>query len=63
LEVDVRAGVFGQDGVAGDDEVFGGVGPTAQAEVRALTPAQRLSSRYAKFRAFGHFTEPDSQAA
>jgi len=33
------------------------------AEVQAQTPAQRLASRYAKFRAFGHFTEPDSQAA
>jgi acetyl-CoA carboxylase carboxyl transferase subunit alpha len=28
------------------------------AEIQALTPAQRLARRYAKFRAFGHYTEP-----
>jgi acetyl-CoA carboxylase carboxyl transferase subunit alpha len=33
------------------------------AEVQAQTPAQRLASRYAKFRAFGHFTEPNTAAA
>jgi hypothetical protein len=32
LQVDVRAGVFGKYYVAGDDEVFGGVGPSAEAE-------------------------------
>jgi acetyl-CoA carboxylase carboxyl transferase subunit alpha len=32
-------------------------------EVQALSTAGRLSARYAKFRAFGHFTEPDSKAA
>jgi acetyl-CoA carboxylase alpha subunit len=33
------------------------------AEVQAQTPAERLKSRYAKFRAFGHFTEPSTRAA
>jgi acetyl-CoA carboxylase carboxyl transferase subunit alpha len=33
------------------------------AEVRALTPTERLAARYAKFRAFGHVTEPESEAA
>lgn len=33
------------------------------AEVQSQTPAQRLASRYAKFRAFGHFTEPNTAAA
>ena len=33
------------------------------AEVQAQTPAERLKSRYAKFRAFGHFTEPNTVAA
>jgi acetyl-CoA carboxylase carboxyl transferase subunit alpha len=33
------------------------------AEVQAQTPAERLKSRYAKFRAFGHFTEPNTRAA
>ena len=32
-------------------------------EVRALTPEQRLASRYAKFRSFGHFSEPAKAAA
>jgi len=32
-------------------------------EVQAMSTAGRLSARYAKFRAFGHFTEPDSKAA
>ena len=32
-------------------------------EVRALTPEQRLASRYAKFRSFGHFSEPKRIAA
>ncbi|MFM7803495.1 MAG: acetyl-CoA carboxylase carboxyltransferase subunit alpha [Verrucomicrobiota bacterium] len=32
-------------------------------EVQAMSTAGRLSTRYAKFRAFGHFTEPDSKAA
>jgi len=32
-------------------------------EVQAMPTSGRLSARYAKFRAFGHFTEPDSKAA
>jgi len=33
------------------------------AEVQAMTNVGRLSARYAKFRAFGHVTEPDTKAA
>lgn len=33
------------------------------ATIQAMTPAQRLASRYAKFRAFGHYTEPKPDAA
>jgi acetyl-CoA carboxylase carboxyl transferase subunit alpha len=32
-------------------------------EVQSMPTSGRLSARYAKFRAFGHFTEPDSKAA
>jgi len=32
LQVDVRAGVFGEDDVAGHDHVLGGIGPSAQAQ-------------------------------
>ncbi len=32
-------------------------------ELRALPPAERLRTRYAKFRAFGHFTEPSPAVA
>ena len=34
LQVDVRAGVFGKDDVARDDEILGGVRPAAQSEAR-----------------------------
>jgi len=33
------------------------------ATIQSMTPAQRLASRYAKFRAFGHYTEPKAAAA
>jgi len=33
------------------------------ATIQSMTPVQRLASRYAKFRAFGHYTEPKAAAA